>query len=187
MGGISSCASECGTRARPAAPGSLWIIKKNKFLGLFLEVLTRSWGNHGDSIFPASPEPLLCSQLLGRGDAGPPSLCPFGEGHSVKHLGLRSSSLGSLPRRTFRRPVWVPILMAPSPQMALPTTMLSDGLLALAELSQNPSFHRDHNGPQPPTAEHKGTATHLEGDRRDEGTPVGRLGTFMQQGLDLWV
>lgn len=78
-------------------------------------------------------------------------------------------------------------LGAHSPPVALPATTLSVGLLALGQLSQNLSFHRDNNGPQPPTVEYKDTATYLKGDRRDEGTPVGRLGSFVQQGLDLWM
>lgn len=60
------------------------------------------------------------------------------------------------------------------------------GLLALAQLSQEPFFHRGQNVPQPLAVKHKGTAAYLKGDWRDEGAPVGRLGPLVQQGLDLW-
>jgi hypothetical protein len=37
-----------------------------------------------------------------------------------------------------------------------------------------------------PSSGTQGTATYLKGDGRNEGTPVGRLRTLVQQGLDLW-
>lgn len=63
---------------------------------------------------------------------------------------------------------------------------MAAGLLAFVQVSQKPSFHRGQNVPQPPTGKHKGTATYLKSNWRDEGAPMGRLGTFMQQGFHLW-